>query len=140
MIKVVIADDHHMVRQMLVNTLAGVEDMEIVAQASNGTEAIDACLNHRPSVLVLDLNFPDVSGVEVTRRLGTLCEETGILILTAIEDEQSLFESIAAGARGYLLKVLIPHRFVFCQLLPRYFVEKFVKRCLPSPDLQFPAM
>lgn len=104
MIKVVIADDHHMVRQMLVNTLAGVEDMEIVAQASNGTEAIDACLNHRPSVLVLDLNFPDVSGVEVTRRLGTLCEETGILILTAIEDEQSLFESIAAGARGYLLK------------------------------------
>jgi DNA-binding NarL/FixJ family response regulator len=102
--KIVIADDHHLVRQMLVNTLAGFADIEIVAQACNGKEAIDACRQHRPHVLVLDLNLPDISGVDVTRQLVEIGSEVRILILTAVEDERSLFESIAAGARGYLLK------------------------------------
>ena len=102
--KIVIADDHRMVRQMLVNTLAGCSDLEIVAQACNGGEAIEVCRKHRPQVLVLDLNLPDISGVEVTRRLSQMGSDVKILILTAVEDERSLFESIAAGARGYLLK------------------------------------
>lgn len=103
-IKIVIADDHHMVRQMLVNTLVNCEELEIVAQACDGAEALEACQKHCPHVLVLDLNLPDMSGVEVTRRLQQSESWTKILILTAIEDERSLFESIAAGARGYLLK------------------------------------
>ena len=102
--KIVIADDHRMVRQMLVNTLAGCKDLEVVAQACNGDEAIEACRKYRPEVLVLDLNLPDISGVEVTRRLIQIGSDVKILILTAVEDERSLFESIAAGARGYLLK------------------------------------
>lgn len=102
--KVVIADDHHMVRQMLVNTLAGCNDLEVVAQARDGNEAIEACRKYRPRVLVLDLNLPDISGVEVTRRLNQMGCDIRILILTAVEDERSLFESLAAGARGYLLK------------------------------------
>ena len=93
-----------MVRQMLENTIAVCDDLEVVAQASSGREAIEACRQHRPRVLILDLNLPDISGVEVTRSLLEMGLETKILILTAIEDEKSLFESIAAGARGYLLK------------------------------------
>ena len=102
--KLVIADDHHMVRQMLVNTLAEWSELEIVAQACNGAEAIDACRKYRPHVLVLDLNLPDISGIEVTRRLNEMGSEVKVLILTGMEDERSLFESITAGARGYLLK------------------------------------
>jgi len=102
--KIVIADDHHLVRQMLVNTLAGFSEIEIVAQACNGQEAINACQQYRPQVLVLDLNLPDISGVDVTRELTRVGSEVKILILTAVEDERSLFESIAARARGYLLK------------------------------------
>lgn len=102
--KVVLADDHHMVRQMLVNTLKSVDELDVVAQASDGREAIEICRKFRPHVLVLDLNLPDISGVEVTREIIQLGLDVKILILTAIEDERSLFESIAAGARGYLLK------------------------------------
>lgn len=102
--KIVIADDHHMVRQMLVNTLTSYEELEIVAQACSGQEAIETCRRFRPNVLVLDLNLPDISGVEVTRQLVQMGSEVRILILTAVEDERALFESIAAGARGYLLK------------------------------------
>lgn len=93
-----------MVRQMLANTIAVCDDLEVVAQASDGAEAIDACRRFHPRVLILDLNLPDMSGVEVTRSLSLMGLEVKILILTAIEDEKSLFESIAAGARGYLLK------------------------------------
>lgn len=102
--KIIVADDHHLVRQMLVNSVSAYEDLDIVAQASTGEEAIEACRKHRPRVLILDLNLPDISGVEVTRRLKSMGLDVNILILTAVEDESSLFESLAAGARGYLLK------------------------------------
>lgn len=102
--KVVIADEHRMVRQMLVQTLAGHDDLEVVADASNGQEALDFCRRFRPHVLVLDLNFSDISGVEVARRLTQGGSEVKVLVLTAVEDERTLFESVVAGARGYLLK------------------------------------
>lgn len=102
-IKVGIADDHHLVRQMLVNTLT-TEGLEIVGQAANGTQALDLCQKYRPNVLVLDLKMPDIGGAEVTKRLAQAQPEVGVLILTAVEEEGPLFESLAAGARGYLLK------------------------------------
>lgn len=102
--KIIVADDHHLVRQMLVNTVESYDDLDIVAQASCGLEAIEQCRKFRPDVLVLDLNLPDISGVEVTRRLKAMDMDVKILILTAIEEESPLFESLAAGARGYLLK------------------------------------
>lgn len=102
--KIIVADDHHLVRQMLVNTVESYDELDIVAQASSGLEAIEQCRKFRPDVLVLDLNLPDISGVEVTRRLKLMELDVKILILTAIEDEGPLFESLAAGARGYLLK------------------------------------
>ncbi len=103
-IRVAIADDHHLVRQMLVTTLGGAEGIEVVAQAGDGQTAVDNCRKFRPHVLVLDLNMPGKSGVEVTRELTSQGLETSVLILTAVEDEAPLFESLAAGARGYLLK------------------------------------
>lgn len=103
-IRVAIADDHHMVRQMLVTTLGGAEDIEVLAEACNGQEAVELCRKFRPHVLVLDLNMPGKNGVEVTRELTSQGVDTSVLILTAVEEEAPLFESLAAGARGYLLK------------------------------------
>ncbi len=89
---------------MKTKSIVADDDLDIVAQASCGLEAIEQCRKFRPDVLVLDLNLPDISGVEVTRRLKAMDMDVKILILTAIEEESPLFESLAAGARGYLLK------------------------------------
>jgi len=78
--------------------------MEFVDEATCGQEAIDFCRKYRPDVLVLDMNFPDMSGLEVIRQLKPEFPSLKILVLTAVEEEKLLFESLAAGAQGYLLK------------------------------------
>lgn len=104
MIKVVVADDHRLVRQMFRSTLSCEDDMEIVEEAETGSEAIEVARKCRPDVLILDMNLPDKSGLEVIRSLKPELGDLKILVLTAVEDEQVLFESLAAGAQGYLLK------------------------------------
>lgn len=104
MIKVVVADDHRLVRQMFRSTLSCEDDMEIVEEADCGTSAIEVTKRCQPDVLILDMNLPDKSGLEVIRTLKPEMSELKILVLTAVEEEQVLFESLAAGAQGYLLK------------------------------------
>lgn len=104
MIRIVVADDHKLVRQMFSSTLACEEDMEMVAEAASGREAIEVTRRLTPDILILDMNLPDISGVQVIRSLSDEQPETRILVLTAVEEEKILFESLAAGAKGYLLK------------------------------------
>lgn len=104
MIRVVVADDHRLVRQMFRSTLSCEDDMTIVAEADTGQKAIDIARKCRPDVLVLDLNLPDKSGLEVIRTLKPDLADLKILVLTAVEKESALFEALAAGAQGYLLK------------------------------------
>lgn len=104
MIRVLVADDHKLVRQMFANTLSCEEDIEMIGEASTGRGAVDTTLALKPDVLVLDMNLPDISGVQVIRELVGSLPKLKILVLTAIEDEKVLFESLAAGAQGYLLK------------------------------------
>lgn len=105
MIEVIVADDHKLVRQMLATTIENEEDMVLLGEAVNGAEAI-ALASQRPSecVLVLDMNLPDMTGVQVIRELRERGQNLKILVLTAVEEETALFESLAAGAKGYLLK------------------------------------
>ena len=103
-IRLVIADDIPLFREMLVHTLEEEEDIDIVAHASNGLEAVDACRLHRPHIILLDVEMPKMNGVEATRALKLECPETRVVILTAYEDDQLILELIQAGATGYLVK------------------------------------
>lgn len=104
MIEVIVADDHKLVRQMLAGTIENEEDMKFLGGAVNGAEAIAMAAGRRSCVLVLDMNLPDMTGVQVIRELRGLGPGPKILVLTAVEEENALFESLAAGAQGYLLK------------------------------------
>ena len=103
-VRIVIADDHEMVRRGLVATLAGVEGWTVVAQAGNGRDAAELIATHRPDIAILDLSMPELNGLDATRRILAARPETRILILTAHESEQLVREVLAAGARGYVLK------------------------------------
>lgn len=100
----VVADDHRMMGQMLVKTLSEVGGVEVLAQVCCGKEALEVCRTLQPDVLIIDLDLPDLSGVEVARLLTESDDKVSVLVLSGIEDETALFESIAAGVRGYLPK------------------------------------
>jgi DNA-binding NarL/FixJ family response regulator len=102
--RIVIADDHEMVRRGLVATLADVERWTVVAQADNGREAAELVATHKPDIAILDLSMPELNGLDATRRILAARPETCVLILTAHESEQLVREVLAAGARGYVLK------------------------------------
>jgi len=103
-VRIVIADDHEMVRRGLVATLADVEHWTVVAQADNGREAAELVATHEPDIAILDLSMPELNGLDATRRILAARPETCVLILTAHESEQLVREVLAAGARGYVLK------------------------------------
>lgn len=103
-IRLVIADDIPLFREMLVHTLEEEEDIEIVAHASNGLEAVEACRLHRPNIILLDVEMPKMNGVEATVVIRKDCPSTRVVILTAYEDDQLILELIQAGATGYLVK------------------------------------
>jgi DNA-binding NarL/FixJ family response regulator len=102
--RIVIADDHEMVRRGLVATLADVGHWTVVAQADNGREAAELVATHGPDVAILDISMPELNGLDATRRILAARPETRVLILTAHESEQLVREVLSAGARGYVLK------------------------------------
>ena len=104
MTKVVIADDHAVVRAGLRALLQDTPQLELIAEASGGVEALELVKKLQPEILVLDLSMPDMDGISVTRQLKELQFPTRVLILTVHEDEALLKEAIQAGASGYILK------------------------------------
>ena len=103
-IRLVIADDIPLFREMLVHTLEEEDDIEIIAHAANGIEAVDACRLHRPHIILLDVEMPKMNGVDATKAIRKECPATRVVILTAYEDDQLILELIQAGAAGYLVK------------------------------------
>lgn len=104
MIRVVVADDHVMFVRAITTLLAGEPDLEVVATASTGAEAVRATLEHRPDVVLMDLHMPDLNGIEATRQLAAAAPHVGVLVLTMFDDDDSVADAIRVGARGYLLK------------------------------------
>jgi DNA-binding NarL/FixJ family response regulator len=104
MITVAIVDDHPIVRAGMQTILESSDDIVVVAEGGNGNEALRLVEEHHPDVLVLDINLPDKSGTEVTRQLRAQNSSTAILILTAHDDPQLIFELLENGAIGYVLK------------------------------------
>lgn len=109
--KVVIADDHALFRDGMVALLTA-NDIEVVAQAGDGDEAVAMALEHEPDLVLMDLSMPGTDGLEATRRLLSKNPKAQVVILTASEAETSLFEAIKSGARGYLLKDMSTEEFL----------------------------
>lgn len=111
-IKVLIADDHPVVRRGLANLLEGEQDIEVVGQAGNGVEALELARDRKPDVVLIDLRMPEMDGVEAIRRIRSENQAVRFIILTTYDNEEWVFEGIRAGARGYLLKDSEPDEFV----------------------------
>ncbi|TKK88005.1 response regulator transcription factor [Herbidospora galbida] len=102
--KVLLADDHPLLRHGLRALLEQVGGAEVVGEASDGEEAVAMALSLNPDVVVMDLVMPGVGGLEATRRLIDQRPDLGVLVLTMSEDDASVFAALRAGARGYVLK------------------------------------
>jgi two-component system, NarL family, response regulator LiaR len=103
-IRIVIADDHAVVREGTRTLLEREEDMEVVGEAADGEEAIKIIERNKPDVAILDISMPKLSGIEVTKQVKSRLPSTAILILTAYENDEYVFALLEAGAAGYLLK------------------------------------
>ena len=103
-IKVVVVDDHVLVRSGLEVVLGMFEDIELVGQAGDGEEAVRLCEELRPDVVLMDLVMPGTSGVEATRRVLASCPDTKVVALTSFTEEDLIGETLRAGAIGYLMK------------------------------------
>ena len=103
-IKILIADDHAVVREGTRQILEQEADMEVVAEAADGEEAVKLVGSSKPDVTIIDIAMPKVDGVEATRQIKALHPEIAVLVLTAYDDDQFVFGLLEAGAAGYLLK------------------------------------
>src|SRR5689334_3995407 len=102
--RVLIADDHTMVRESLVSVLQAAGDMQVVAQAADGVEAVEKALQTRPDVVIADLSMPRLNGLEVVRRLREALPQTKVLVLTMHGEDEYVLQAVRAGASGYLVK------------------------------------
>ncbi len=103
-IRVLVADDHPLVREGIRSLLAGVNDIELVAEARDGREAVDAFRSSRPDVLLLDIQMPQMSGIEVIEAIQGEISSTKIIVLTTFRGDAMAQRALKAGAHSYLLK------------------------------------
>ena len=145
--RVLITDDHAIVRTGLRTLLKTDASLELVAEASGGYEAIDLVEKTRPDVLLLDLSMPDLDGIAVTKRIKPRFPDVRVLILTIHEDQAMLREAIRAGASGYILKraaegelisaihVLMRGDMYIDPAMVRALLEETVSRPAPQPEM-----
>ena len=103
-IRILLADDHHIVRAGVRELLESASDLQVIAEAGDGEEAQALIQKHKPDVAVLDIQMPKASGIEVTRWVRAHLPEVGVLILTAYDDDPYVMAVLQAGANGYVLK------------------------------------
>ncbi|MBN2186620.1 response regulator [Chloroflexota bacterium] len=111
-IKILIADDHAFVREGTRRILEQEPDLEVVAEAGNGEEAVALASDLKPDVAIIDVAMPKLDGIEATRRIKALCPAVAVLVLSAYDDDQFVFGLLEAGAAGYLLKSVRGHEIV----------------------------
>jgi DNA-binding NarL/FixJ family response regulator len=104
LIRVLILDDHPVVRFGIAAIIGSQPDMEVIGQASRGREAIEIYREHHPDVTLIDLRLPDISGVQVIRSIRSLDHEAKLMVLTTYDGDEDIFQAIRAGAAGYIIK------------------------------------
>lgn len=113
-IRVLIADDHHVVRRGLVFFLRTQEEMTIIGEAGNGKEAVELARSLKPDIILMDLSMPDMDGIEATKIIKDEQPDIKILILTSFSDQDHVLPALEAGASGYQLKDIQPDELVNC--------------------------
>jgi DNA-binding NarL/FixJ family response regulator len=103
-VRLLVVDDHHIVRQGLVALLATVPEMQVVAEASDGQQAVALYRQHHPDVTLMDLRMNSMNGVEATRAIRAEFPNARIIVLTTFDGDEDIYRALQAGARGYLLK------------------------------------
>jgi len=143
-IKVLLADDHELVRDGLKAMLGAQEDIEVVAEASDGAEAVEEAIRLRPEVVLMDIRMPRLDGIEATRRLNAHAGAPRVLVLTTFDLDEYVYEALRAGAAGFILKDVPPGQVaeavrtvaagdqLLAPAVTKRLVERFVKR--PPPD------
>lgn len=111
-IRVLVADDHPMVRAGLSATISAEPDMTLAGEASNGAEAVALFRQHRPDVALIDLRMPDVSGLEAIETILQFSPEAKIIVLSTYQGDEDIFRSLQAGAKTYLLKDVLAQELV----------------------------
>jgi DNA-binding NarL/FixJ family response regulator len=103
-LRILIAEDHPLFRKGVISLLSSVPDFEVIGEAKTGEEAVARAADLQPDVILMDLQMPEVNGIEATRRILQQSPNIRILMVTLFEDEDSVFMALRAGARGYVLK------------------------------------
>jgi DNA-binding NarL/FixJ family response regulator len=103
-IRVLVVDDHTLFREGLMALLGKVRDMLVVGGAADGIEAVAQAAGLSPDVILMDIQMPALNGIEATRQILQARPDTGVIVLTMVEDDDAVFAAICAGARGYMLK------------------------------------
>lgn len=103
-IRLMVVEDHHVVREGLVALLCSIEDIEVVASVSDGAKAVASFATLRPDITLMDLQLPALGGVEAIRKIREQDPEARVIVLTTYDGDEDIFRALQAGARGYLLK------------------------------------
>ncbi len=138
-IRLMLVDDHEIVRAGLRMLLQSQPDIEIVAEASSGAEAIELAQTHSLDVVLMDVTMPDMNGMEATRQLKARCPSVGVLALTIHEEEDYFFQMLDAGASGYIPKRAAPDdllRAIHTVYQGEVFLHSSVARALVKDFLQ----
>ena len=106
-IRILCADDHSLVRKGIASILANESDIRLVAEASNGREAVEQFRQHRPEVTLMDLRMPEMDGIEASRQILHEFPEANIIALTSYDGDQEIYRALEAGVKGYLLKEMV---------------------------------
>ena len=104
MIRILLVDDQTLIRQGIRLLLAGEPDLEVVGEAGNGRQALEMVSSLKPDVILMDVRMPEMDGVNATREISARFPSCAVIILTTFDDDETIFEGLRAGARGYLLK------------------------------------
>src|SRR2546421_6429754 len=112
MIRLLLAEDHNLVRAGLADLLGNVADFELVGAAADGAEAVALAAEHKPEVVLMDLLMPELDGIEATRRIVSADPGVQVVVLTSFSDRERILDALDAGATGYLLKDAEPDELV----------------------------
>lgn len=112
MLKVLLVDDHEVVRLGIKSLLSHYTQFEVVAEAGTADEAVRQAQEYKPDVVVMDIRLPGKSGIDATREIMTVLPETNVIMLTTFADDELLFDAISAGASGYVLKQIDSHELI----------------------------
>ncbi len=146
--RVLLVDDHALLRKSLINLLQEEADLTVVGEATNGREAYELVASLQPDLVLMDINMPGADGIEGTRLIKEAYPDVTVIMLTVSERDEDLFEAIKSGARGYLVKDIDPEQLasylrraaagepVFSGALAMRILDEFARSTRPYPTMQ----